>query len=191
MEDDDKLWHFNLLLLKLCRFGLENILQQHETEVLLLQEIVDLKIALHETQAGKMLYLDLQQLLREQRDTICFLVEHAREQSNPQLTQNFEAELKCIQKDFDEMFTEMKGLKIYRRFLECHNSFTYFSPLIFLVYSLHAPASCLLFLVYTPISFYRLSFLLCTVFLLMHSPAQSFTVCLLRHSLVTLYIWTG
>ena len=41
---------------------------------------------------------------------------------------------------------------------DCYDSFTYFSPLIFLVYSLHAPTSCLLFLVYILISFYRLSF---------------------------------
>ena len=40
---------------------------------------------------------------------------------------------------------------------DCYDSFTYFSPLIFLVYSLHAPTLCLLFLVYILISFYRLS----------------------------------
>ena len=59
----------------------------------------------------------------------------------------------------------------------CYNSFTYFSPLIFLVYSLHAPASCIIFLVYILIFFYRLSFLSCTALLflhsLMHSTAQS------------------
>ena len=85
----------------------------------------------------------------------------------------------------------------------CYDSFTYFSPLIFLIYSLHAPASCLSFLVYILISFYRLSFLLCTALLFMHSlmhsmitHAQSCTVCLLmcsllRHSLITQYIRTG
>ena len=55
--------------------------------------------------------------------------------------------------------------------------FFYFSPLIFLVYSLHAPTSCLLFLFYILISFYRLSFLSCAALMfmcsLMHSPAQS------------------
>ena len=67
----------------------------------------------------------------------------------------------------------------------CYDSFTYFSPLIFLVYSLHARTSCLLFLVYILIFFYRLSFLSCTALLfkcsLMHSTithAQSCTVCL-------------
>ena len=85
----------------------------------------------------------------------------------------------------------------------CYDSFTYFSPLIFLIYSLHAPTSCLLFLVYILISFYRLSFLSCAALLfmcsLMHSTithAQSCTDCLLmhsllRHSLVTQYIRTG
>ena len=37
---------------------------------------------------------------------------------------------------------------------DCYNSFTHFFPLIFLIYSLHAPTSCLLFLVYILISFY-------------------------------------
>ena len=55
-------------------------------------------------------------------------------------------------------------------FLSYMLRFFYFSPLIFLVYSLHAPTSCLLFLVYILISFYRLSFISCTV---LHSPAQS------------------
>ena len=79
----------------------------------------------------------------------------------------------------------------------------FFSPLIFLVYSLHAPTSCLLFLVYILISFYRLSFLSCAALLFMHSLmhstityAQSCTVCLLmcsllRCSLITQYIRTG
>ena len=48
-----------------------------------------------------------------------------------------------------------------------------FSPLVFLVYSLHAPASCLLFLVYILISFYRLSFLSCTALLFLHSLMHS------------------
>ena len=89
------------------------ILKQHETEVLLLQEeLVDLKRALSETQAGKTLYSDLQRLLAEQRDTVRSLAEQAREQSNPQLAKELEAELKRIQKDFDKTFNEMKKLKI-------------------------------------------------------------------------------
>ena len=87
--------------------------------------------------------------------------------------------------------------------IDCYDSFTYSSSLIFLIYSLHAPASCLLFLVYILISFYRLSFLSCTALLFLHSlmhsmltHAQSCTVCLLirsllRCSLVTQYIRTG
>ena len=58
----------------------------------------------------------------------------------------------------------------------CYDSFTYFSPLIFLIYSLHAPTSCLLYLVYILISFYRLSFLSCTAILFM---------CGLMHSMIT------
>ena len=89
------------------------ILKQHETEVLLLQEeIVDLKRALNETQAGKTLYSDLQRILAEQRDTVRSLVEQARDESNPQLAQQLEAELKRIQKDFDKTFSEINNLKV-------------------------------------------------------------------------------
>jgi len=89
------------------------ILKQHEAEVLLLQEeLVDLKRALNETQAGKTLYSDLQRLLADQRDTVRALAEQAREQSNPQLAQKLESELKRIQKDFDKTFNELKRLKI-------------------------------------------------------------------------------
>jgi exonuclease VII small subunit len=89
------------------------ILKQREAEILLLQEeLVDLNRALNETQAGKTLYSDLQRLLAEQRDTVRSLAEQAREQSNPQLAQKLEAELKRIQKDFDKTFNEIKRLKI-------------------------------------------------------------------------------
>ena len=92
---------------------IDPILRRHETEVLLLQEeLVDLKRALSETQAGKTLYSDLQRLLAEQRDTVRSLAEQAREQSNPQLAQKLEAELKRIQKDFDKTFNEMKRLQV-------------------------------------------------------------------------------
>ena len=89
------------------------ILQQHESEALLLQEeIVELKRALNETQAGKTLYSDLQKLLAEQRETVRSMAQQAREESNPQLARQLEAELKRIQDDFDKTFTEMKSLKI-------------------------------------------------------------------------------
>ena len=90
------------------------ILKQHETEVVLLlqEELVDLGRALSETQAGKTLYSDLQRLLAEWRDTVRSLIEQAREQSNPQLAQKLEAELKRIQKDFDKMSNEIKILEI-------------------------------------------------------------------------------
>ena len=89
------------------------ILEQHAAEALLLQEeLVDLNRALNETQAGKTLYSDLQRLLAEQRDTVRSLAAQAREQSNPQLARQLEAELKRIQKDFDKTFGEIKKLKI-------------------------------------------------------------------------------
>jgi exonuclease VII small subunit len=92
---------------------IDPILKQHETEVLLLQEeLVDLKRALNETQAGRALYSELQRLLAERRDTIRSLVEQAREEGNLQLAQGLEAELKRVQKDFDKTYNEIKRLKI-------------------------------------------------------------------------------
>ena len=89
------------------------ILQQHEAEVLLLQEeIVELKRALNETQAGKTLYSELQKLLAQQRETVRSLVQQARDESNPQLARQLEAELVRIQEDFDKTFVEIKNLKI-------------------------------------------------------------------------------
>jgi len=89
------------------------ILQQHEAEVLLLQEeIVELKRALNETQAGKTLYSELQKLLAEQRETVRSLVQQAQDESNPQLARQLQAELVRIQEDFDKTFMEMKTLKI-------------------------------------------------------------------------------
>ena len=97
----------------------EIILKQHETEVLLLQEeIVDLKRALNETQAGQTLYSDLQRLLAEQRDAFRSLAEQARGESNPKLAHELEAECKRIQKDLDKTFNEIKTLKLnfFKRF---------------------------------------------------------------------------
>ena len=93
---------------------IELILKQHETEVLLLQEeLVDLKRALKETQAGKTLYSDLQWLLAVQRATILSLVEQAQKQStNPQLAHRLEVKFKRIQQDSQKTFNDIKRLEI-------------------------------------------------------------------------------
>ena len=93
-------------------------LKQPVAEVLLLQELVDLKRPLSETKAGKALYSDKQKLLAEHRpgDAVRSLAEQAREESNPRLAQQLKAELKRIQKHFDETFNETKELKTHRRF---------------------------------------------------------------------------
>jgi gas vesicle protein len=87
--------------------------QESDREVLLLQEeIVDLKRALNETQAGKTLYSDLQRLLAQQRDTFRSLTQEAQEEGNPELARQLKSELERIQKDFDKTFNEVKSLKI-------------------------------------------------------------------------------
>ena len=99
---------------------IDPFLRKHETEVLLLQEeLVDLKRALNETQAGKNLYSDLQMLLASRRDIVRTLVDGAREESNPQRVHKMEAELKKIQKDSNKTFNDIKSLEIplYRRLL--------------------------------------------------------------------------
>ena len=101
---------------------IDPFLKQHETEVLLLQEeLVDLKRALNETQAGKTLYSDLQILLASRWDPniVRSLVDGAREQSNPQRVHEMEAKLKKIQKDSNKTFNDIKRLEIplHRRLL--------------------------------------------------------------------------
>jgi len=92
---------------------IDTVLQQQEAEILLLQEeIVDLQRALNETQAGKTLYTDLQKLLAEQREVVYSLAQQARQESNPKLASQLDAELKRIQQQFDKTFDEMKSLKI-------------------------------------------------------------------------------
>jgi hypothetical protein len=89
------------------------ILNQHDFEVLLLQEeLVDFKRALKETQAGKALHGDLQRLLTEHRYTVRSIIEEAQEESDPQVAQALEAELERVQKEFDKTFNEIRKLKI-------------------------------------------------------------------------------
>ena len=105
-----------------CRFSntadsawnIVKILRGGKVLLLLQEEIVELKLSLNETQAGKTLYSDLQRLLAEQRDTVRCLAEQAREESNPEAARQFEAELQRIQKDFDNLktFSEIKDLKV-------------------------------------------------------------------------------
>ena len=93
--------------------AIDPILKKLETEVLLLQEeLVDLKRALSETQVGRTLFSDLNRLLAEQRDVVRSLAEQARDQSNPQVAQKLEAELKRNQIEFEKTFEEIKKLKV-------------------------------------------------------------------------------
>ena len=87
-------------------------LKQPGAELLLLKELVDFKRPLNETKAGKTLYSDRQRLLAEYRDTIRSLAEQALEESNLQLAQKLEAELKRVQKDLDETFNERRELRL-------------------------------------------------------------------------------
>ena len=85
------------------------ILRQDKAEVLLLQEeIVDHKRALHETAAGEMLYTDLQRVLVNQRDLIRSLAQEALAESNPELAHVLKTEMKRIRKDIDKTMNNLK-----------------------------------------------------------------------------------
>ena len=48
----------------------------------------------------------------EQRDTVRSLTKQARDEGNPQIARQLEAEVRRIQEDFDKTFAEIKNLKI-------------------------------------------------------------------------------
>ena len=76
----------------------QSVLKQQEGEVLLLQtEMVDLE-SVTKTQARRALFSDAQGLLAEQRETVRFFSEPARDDSNPQHAPPLEVELESIQK---------------------------------------------------------------------------------------------
>ena len=51
-------------------------------------------------------------ILKQHETEVLLLAEQARGESNPDLARELEAECKCIQKDLDKKFSEIKKLKI-------------------------------------------------------------------------------
>ncbi|CAA7261007.1 unnamed protein product [Cyclocybe aegerita] len=87
--------------------------KQSDTEAVLLQEeLVDFKRRLNETQAGRTLYSDLQNLLSRQKETLSALADQARTKDNPKLVAELEAEKERISKEFEKTFTQVQELKI-------------------------------------------------------------------------------
>jgi len=86
--------------------------QNKQAEAVLLQEeLVDQKIKLNETQAGKALYTDLQRKLAEQKESMKTLLVQVQKSSDPHLTKELQKEYDRIQKEFDRAFDEVQSLK--------------------------------------------------------------------------------
>ena len=79
--------------------------------VLLQEELVDQKIKLNETQAGKALYTDLQRKLAEQKESMKTLLVQVQKSSDPHLTKELQKEYDRIQIEFDQAFDEAQSLK--------------------------------------------------------------------------------
>ena len=87
-------------------------LQNKKTEAVLLQEeLVDQKIKLSETHAGKALYTDLQRKLAEQKETMKTLLVQVQKSSDPHLAKELKREYDRVQKEFDRAFDEAQSLK--------------------------------------------------------------------------------
>lgn len=87
-------------------------LQNKQTEAVLLQEeLVDQKIKLSETHAGKALYTDLQRKLAEQKETMKTLLVQVQKSSDPHLAKELKREYDRVQKEFDRAFDEAQSLK--------------------------------------------------------------------------------
>ncbi|KAJ3513210.1 hypothetical protein NLJ89_g3074 [Agrocybe chaxingu] len=86
--------------------------QSDAEAVLLQQELVDFHRRLNETQAGRTLYSDLQNLLSRQKETLSALADQARTKDNPKLVAELESEKERITKEFEKTFTQVQELKI-------------------------------------------------------------------------------
>jgi hypothetical protein len=78
---------------------------------MLQEELVDQKIKLNETHAGKALYTDLQKNLAEQKESMKSLLEQVEKSKDPHLIRELKKEYERIQRDFERTFEEKEKLK--------------------------------------------------------------------------------
>jgi hypothetical protein len=89
------------------------VAERRERETLLLQEeLVDLKMRLNETHAGRMLYDALQKLVDEQKASIDKLMEQTQCQGNPQLIEGLQRERLKIEEDLQIALDGVRELRV-------------------------------------------------------------------------------
>lgn len=83
-----------------------------EEFLLLQEELVQQQKRLNETEAGKVLYNRLQQLLADQRKTLKELADEAKLQNDPDLAKSLQDEYDKIDAQLQKTFEEIKEMKI-------------------------------------------------------------------------------
>ena len=81
-------------------------------DLLLQEELVEQQKHLNETEAGKVLYSRLQQLLAEQKMTLKELADEAKLENDPTLVKSLQEEHDKINMQLQQTFDEMKVMKI-------------------------------------------------------------------------------
>ncbi|KAF8891111.1 hypothetical protein CPB84DRAFT_1849021 [Gymnopilus junonius] len=89
------------------------IIRRNEGVALLLQEeIVDLKLRLEETKAGREVYATLQALQSKQKETLEQLANRAATEDDKKIAAELHEELRNLQKELEKTFKEMQKLHI-------------------------------------------------------------------------------
>ena len=89
------------------------IAKKKRVDILLLQEeLVNLKRQLSETQAGMVLYNELQKLLAEHKETLRKLRDEAALSNDKQLKEELDAAYEAIQRKLESTFDQISSLKV-------------------------------------------------------------------------------
>ncbi|KAJ3502786.1 hypothetical protein NLJ89_g8729 [Agrocybe chaxingu] len=81
-------------------------------EILLQEELVELRRRLNETSAGRAIYNTFQKLLKDQREVVRELARLAKAQNNVRLVSEMNLEYKRIQREFEKSFGQIAELKV-------------------------------------------------------------------------------
>jgi len=91
---------------------IKQLVNSDTRKTLLQEETVELNRHIHETEAARMLYIQLQTLLRQYKATLAELRKTMKQMENPQTLADLQKEEACIQFELDKTFGETKKLKI-------------------------------------------------------------------------------
>jgi exonuclease VII small subunit len=91
---------------------IDTIAKKRINHLLLQEELVDLKRQLSETQAGMVLYNQLQTLLAELQNTLRKLRDEAASSNDPQLAEALHSDYEMIQKKLQSTFDQVTTMKV-------------------------------------------------------------------------------